>query len=92
MGAKRTLLFKFGKRQMKLRAHVIRKVGLEKLILTGNIEGKVRKHRLISLKSLFQLVAVKGLGKISGKILLRAKMDRIVVAVMILHVMKAHEK
>ncbi len=75
MQTKRRLILNIRKRQLKFLGHIMRKEGLENLILTGRIEGKRDKgnQRVTFLAGLSKWMTERGLGEVAeGRDLLRA--------------------
>lgn len=69
METKRTLILNIRKRQLKILGHIMRKEGLENLILTGHTEGKRDSgiQRITCLTSLCKWLAEQRLGKIVNR-------------------------
>lgn len=79
METKKTLILNIRKRELNFLGHIIRKVGLENLILTGQIGSKRDrgKQRITYLASLSKWFVEQGLSEITKKqTLLRAKKER----------------
>ncbi|MGX9987587.1 reverse transcriptase domain-containing protein [Soonwooa purpurea] len=92
MQTKRRLMLDIRKRQLKFLGHVMRKEGLENLILTGRIEGgrDRGKQRTTYLKGLSEWMMGRGMGDTGSQALLRASRDRGKWKAMIAYVLKGY--